>query len=38
MNRFTHAFKDAASAAVNSLVKPEEPQVLTSAASETTRV
>ncbi len=31
MSRFTHAFKDAASAAVDSLVKPEELQALTSA-------
>ncbi len=38
MNRFTHAFKDAASAAVNSLVKPDEPQALTSAGSTTTGV
>ncbi len=38
MNRFTHAFKDAVSTAVNSLVKPEEPQASTSAGSVTTRV
>ncbi len=38
MSRFTHAFKDAASAAVDSLVKPEEPQVSTSAEHATTGV
>ena len=38
MNRFTHAFKDAASTVVNSLVQPDELQVLTSAGSATTGV
>ena len=38
MNRYTHMFKDAASAAVNSLVKPDEPQASTSAGSATTGV
>ncbi len=38
MNRFTHAFKDAASAAVNSLVKPDEPQASMSTESATTGV
>ena len=38
MNRFTHVFKDAVSAAVNSLVKPEEPQASTSAESAMTGV
>ena len=38
MNRFTHAFKDAASAAVNSLVQPDEPQASTSAGSMMTGV
>ncbi len=38
MNRFTHAFKDVASVAVNSLVKPDEPQASTSTGSATTGV
>ncbi len=38
MNRFTHAFKDAASAAVNSLVKPDEPQPSMSTGNMTTGV
>ncbi len=38
MNRFTHAFKDAASAVVNSLVKPDELQASTSTGSTTTGV
>ncbi len=38
MNRFTHAFKDAASAAVDSLIRPEEPQASTSTEHATTGV
>ncbi len=38
MNRFTHVFKDVASVAVNSLVKPDEPQASTSTGSATTGV
>ncbi len=38
MNRFTHVFKDAASAAVNLLVKPDELQASTSTGSATTGV
>ncbi len=38
MNIFTHAFKDVASAAVNSLVKPDELQASTSTGSATTGV
>ncbi len=33
MNRFTHAFKDAVSMAVNSLFKPDEPQASMSTGS-----
>ncbi len=38
MNRFTHAFKDAVSAAVNLLVKTNEPQASMSTGSSTTGV
>ncbi len=38
MNRFTHAFKDAASTAVNLLVKPDELQASTSTGSVTTGI
>ncbi len=38
MNRFTHAFKDVASAAVNSLVTPKEPQASSSAGNAMTGV
>ena len=38
INIFTHTFQDAASAAVNLLVKPEELQATTSAGSVTTGV
>ena len=38
MNRFTHAFKDAASTAVNLLVKTDELQALMSTGSATTGV